>query len=67
VAACGERRRCSDGEGRRVATCGDRRGGGGGAPGNRGVSCGEGLGGLGTGVWHDGARTARGDAWGSEG
>jgi hypothetical protein len=50
-----------------VATCGDRRGGGGSAPGNRGVSCGEGLGGLGTGVWHGGARTARGDAWGSEG
>jgi hypothetical protein len=28
VAACGERRHCSDGEGRRVAARGDRRGGG---------------------------------------
>jgi hypothetical protein len=40
---------------------------GGGAPGDRGVPCGEGLGGVGTGVWRGGARTARGGTWGSEG
>jgi hypothetical protein len=32
---------------------------GGGAPGDRGVPCGEGLGGVGTGVWRGGARTVR--------
>jgi hypothetical protein len=36
---------------------------GGGAPRDRGVSCGEGLGRLGTRVWRDGARTARGGGW----
>jgi hypothetical protein len=32
---------------------------GGGAPRDRGVPCGEGLGGVGTGVWRGGARTVR--------
>jgi hypothetical protein len=36
---------------------------GGSAPGDRGVSCGEGLGGVGTGVWRSGARMARGGGW----
>jgi hypothetical protein len=40
---------------------------GGGAPRDQGVACGEGLGGVGTGDWRGGARTTRGDAWGSEG
>jgi hypothetical protein len=40
---------------------------GGGAPGDRGVACGEGLGGVETGHWRGGARTTRGGAWGSEG
>jgi hypothetical protein len=36
---------------------------GGGALGDQGVLCGEGLGGVGTGVWHGGARTVRGSGW----
>jgi hypothetical protein len=36
---------------------------GGGAPRDWGVSCGEGLGGLGTGVWHGGAQTVRAGRW----
>jgi hypothetical protein len=40
---------------------------GGGTPGDRGVACEEGLGGVGTKDWRDGAWTTRGGAWGSEG
>jgi hypothetical protein len=36
---------------------------GGDAPGDRGVSCGEALGGVGTGDWCGGARTVRGGGW----
>jgi hypothetical protein len=36
---------------------------GGGARGDRGVPCGEGLGGVETEVWRGGARTARGSGW----
>jgi hypothetical protein len=36
---------------------------GGGARGDRGVPCGEGLGGVETEVWRGGARTARGGGW----
>jgi hypothetical protein len=56
--------RCPNGEvqrvGRRVAKCVGR---GGGAPVDRGVARGEGLGGVGTGHWRDGAQTARGGGW----
>jgi hypothetical protein len=36
---------------------------GGSAPRDRGVPCGEGLGGVGTGDWRGGAQTARGGGW----
>jgi hypothetical protein len=53
-------RRCSDGEGWHVGIGGVA---GGDSPGDRGVPCGEGLGGVGTEVWRGGARTARGCGW----
>jgi hypothetical protein len=36
---------------------------GGSVPWDRGVPCGEGLGGVGTGVWHGGAQMVRGGGW----
>jgi hypothetical protein len=60
VAARGERRQCSDDEGQHV---GIRGVAGGGAPGDRGVPCREGLGGVWTGIWRSGARTTRGGGW----
>jgi hypothetical protein len=48
------------GEGRRVGIGGVA---GGDAPGDQGVPCGEGLGGVGTGDWRGGAQTAKGGGW----
>jgi hypothetical protein len=51
---------CSDSEGRRVGIGGVASGG---TPGDRGVPCGEGLGGVGTGDWRGGAQMVRGGTW----
>jgi hypothetical protein len=67
VVARGERRWCLNGEGWRV---GIRVVAGGGTPGDRGVPCGQGLGGVGTGVWRSGAQMVRavgGGVWRLEG
>jgi hypothetical protein len=55
--------RCSDGEGRQVAARGIGGVVGGGTPGDLGVACGEGLGGVGTKDRCGGARMARGGTW----